>query len=436
VKRRYEAGLDPSIVLPASEYVQPFAYHVQVGIPGPVTKGRTPVVLIKRKYYWHSSLGKGIISSAGLVLQPNILEREFHRAAPYMDSIDPCGIHRWYVDFIRVCHDYGIYVPAYEQFQPERSYAHLICGDVEEADVPSFYGSDVRNWATILHNHFKKDKVVPSSHPNYEEIRYDTNGYKALQIIMGRFHPAYTDNGVLIQGHPQQDRLTLEDHFRQAEYHYRIQTAFMNTSHDWTHPVHVIRFLDSCKYSAYLRTMYDQERHVPACAYKFTRERLVTTLKEYLELPAFRLLHGRASATSTATTSHARASTTTRTADGRFRSSSNNTRRSGDSRRTPRSGDRHVRALTEDNDDDTLSDAGTADSQDDVDEDLSLHALTSPCIVCGTVHEPYCCPALNGNAEAQKTVFAKLSRRNANMREVTTTPNEDADLLGLDQDFP
>ena len=90
----------------------------------------------------------------------------------------------------------------------------------------------------------------------------------------------------------------------------------------------------------------------------------------------------------------------------------------------------------EDNDDDTLSDAGTADSQDDVDEDLSLHALTSPCIVCGAVHEPYCCPALNGNAEAQKTVFAKLSRRNANMREVTTTPNEDADLLGLDQDFP
>ena len=88
----------------------------------------------------------------------------------------------------------------------------------------------------------------------------------------------------------------LEEHFRNSEFYYRIQESFMGTKHDWTQAIHVIRFIDTCKYSAYLRTMYDQECHVHACQYKFTRERLITTFNEHLALPAFALLQGRSRA--------------------------------------------------------------------------------------------------------------------------------------------
>jgi len=38
--------------------------------------------------------------------------------------------------------------------------------------------------------------------------------------------------------------------------------------------------------------MYNQERHVPAMQYKFKRERIVATLKEYMASPSFTLLGG------------------------------------------------------------------------------------------------------------------------------------------------
>jgi len=49
--------------------------------------------------------------------------------------------------------------------------------------------------------------------------------------------------------------------------------------------------------------MYNQERHVPAIQYKFKRERIVATLKEYMASPSFALLGGCPTVTST-TSSH------------------------------------------------------------------------------------------------------------------------------------
>jgi hypothetical protein len=177
--------------------------------------------------------------------------------------------------------------------------------------------------------------------------------------------------------------------------------------------------------------MYDQECHVPAYEYKFKRERLVTTFNEYLALPAFRLLHRRA----TAPTHNAAPA---RPPLANARTSSTETRRSNDTRRSPRSGNRHVRALTagaleDDSDSDVES---LTDDEPEDQESLSVHALSSACILCGGSHEPYCCPALTGNADAQRGIFASLRRRQANVRAVEAVPTQDADLLGLNSDFP
>jgi len=74
--------------------------------------------------------------------------------------------------------------------------------------------------------------------------------------------------------------------------------------------LHMIRFLDSCQNSDVLRTMYNQERHVPAMQYKFNRERIVATLKEYMASPSFALLGGRPTVTSTHPSPRATSSST------------------------------------------------------------------------------------------------------------------------------
>ena len=209
----------------------------------------------------------------------------------------------------------------------------------------------------------------------------------------------------------------------------------MGTKHDWTQAIHVIRFIDTCKYSAYLRTMYDQERHVHACQYKFTRERLITTFNEYLALPAFALLQGRTRAPAAA----ARPAGPTRASDGRYRSN-DSTRRSSGTQRSPRSGDRNDRSLEEESVDDGSDPGDTDQLTDDDDSSLVMHAMTAKCILCDQTHEPYCCPCVVGDVDAQRKVFAnpwqRRSTSNLRMVDVEPSSNTDADLLDLGSHFP
>ena len=112
-------------------------------------------------------------------------------------------------------------------------------------------------------------------------------------LLITPCHPAFTSNHILIQQHPQQGKRTLEDHFHRCEFYYYHQYAYLNTDHNWNDENHIIRFLDSCQHAGILHTLYQQEKHVPGCKYKFTREHLITTLKEYKASPAFLLLGSR-----------------------------------------------------------------------------------------------------------------------------------------------
>jgi len=117
-------------------------------------------------------------------------------------------------------------------------------------------------------------------------------------LLMYPYHPQFTDNGILIRPHPQQGRHSLEEHFRRCEFYYYEQRCYLGTDHNWKDDIHLIRFLDSCQNADILRTLYNQEKHVPTCQYKFKRERIVATLKEYIMSPAFVLMGGRPSVTS------------------------------------------------------------------------------------------------------------------------------------------
>jgi hypothetical protein len=442
VKQRYDAGNDLNIILSAQVYIDPYTYDVQTGIhPGT----RQPRVLeVRRHWYWHSSFGKGVIPASGLILQPNVSEREFMRAAPTLDELNPCSIHRYYVDLCKVAHAHGIYVPPYEQYRPQRTFTTVVCADDDRADLPPFFASDVTAWATILHNLMKRDKSIPTTHPNYHEIRYNTNGYEALVTLVSPYHPAYTDNNVLLMPHPTQGKRSLETHFRQAEFYYRIQHAYVGTLHDWGNAFYLIRFINSCNFADYLRTIFQQERHVPECQYKFNRERIVSTLREYLNSPQFKLLGGQRHA-GTAVVTPVVPHTTGRTSRYRFMQSSNGgsaTRRSGDNSgtRTPRSGDRQVRALDL-LDADQSQDDGDETADSDV-ETLHVHALSGGCLACTGHHDPYCCPLIKGGVEEQKKVFANLSarRKAVQIRAISADGPQEGDLLSFgsnsDQDFP
>jgi len=203
------------------------------------------------------------------MLQPNIQEQEFGRYAPSLESLDPSTVRMFYIDFCQVAHDYGIYMPAYEEYRPEVTFSTIECGDTPTARVPKFCQSQVPRWEAIVHHHLKRDKIIPSSHPQANEIKHNPNGYEALQLLVSPYHPGYTDNGILITPHPQQGRRSLDDHFHRSEFYYYGQQCYLNTSHNWTEPIHLICFLDSCQNADILRTLYNQERHVPAMQYKF-----------------------------------------------------------------------------------------------------------------------------------------------------------------------
>ena len=91
VRERYEAAHSHDIVLPAETYKTAFAYDVEVS--------QNRVLEVHRYYWWHPSLGAGVITSSGFLLQPNIQERDFSRCAPMLESLDPAMVHQWYQDF-------------------------------------------------------------------------------------------------------------------------------------------------------------------------------------------------------------------------------------------------------------------------------------------------------------------------------------------------
>jgi len=110
VKTRYDAAHTSGVALPAGDYIRGFQFVMESVV------GRQHQVLCR--YFWHPSLGTGCITSSGFMLQPNIQEQEFGRYAPSLESLDPSTVRMFYIDFCRVAHDYGIYVPAYEEFRP------------------------------------------------------------------------------------------------------------------------------------------------------------------------------------------------------------------------------------------------------------------------------------------------------------------------------
>ena len=212
VKVRYDAAHTSGVALPVSDYLDGFLFVVETAV------GKQHQVV--RKYWWHPSLGTGCITSSGFMLQPNIQERDFGRYAPSLANLDPSTVRMFYLDLCRVAHDHGTYMPAYEEFQPEDTFSTIECGDTRTARVPKFCQSQVPRWEAIIHHHLKRDKVIPSSHPQADEITHNLNGYEALMLLISPYSPGFTDNGILIKPHPQQGKRSLDDHFRCYEFRY------------------------------------------------------------------------------------------------------------------------------------------------------------------------------------------------------------------------
>jgi len=312
-------------------------------------------------------------------------------------------------------------MPACEEFCPEATFSTIECGDTRTARVPKFCQSLVSQWQAIIHHHLKRDKVIPSSHPQAGEIKHNPNGYEALSLLITPYHPNFIDNWILIKPHPQQGKRSLDEHFRRCEFYYYQQQCFLGTYHNWKDALHIIRFLDSCQNSGVLRTMYNQECHVLAMQCKFTRERIVTTLKEYMASPSFALLGGRPKVTSlqpspraTSSSTNAVTTLTTRPAGSntRYRFSRPNggtnggrgTQRPGNAGRSPR--DRNVRAI------EASTDSFDDDSSIKPAEDLLVAKLNGGCLAgCEVDHPPYECPNIVGDVAQQKKVFASLSSK-------------------------
>jgi len=403
-----------------------------------------------RAYYWHSLFGTGCITASGFMLQPNIQEREFGHHAPSLDSLDPTLVHLFYLGLCRVAHDYGIYLPAYKEYRPEVTFSTIECSDTPTARVPKFCESKVPQWAVIVHHHLKRDKIIPSTYPQANEIKHNPNGYEALMLLMYPYHPQFMDNGILIRPHPQQGRHSLEEHFRRCEFYYYEQRCYLGTDHNWQDDIHRIRFLDSCQNADILRTLYNQEKHVPTCQYKFKREHIVATLKEYIASPAFVLMGGRPSvASATPGGRTAAPSTMTRPAGAgngtgatRYRFSRSNgngsggnggNQRSGNTGRSPR--DCNVQTIEASTDSLLLDDDLSMEPSDD----LIVAKLNGDCLGgCNTAHPPYECPNLVGDVEHQKKTFASLSGRRCFLpvRAITTADGDDDDVDLIDLHDP
>jgi len=133
------------------------------------------------------------------MLQPNIQECEFGHYAPELDGLDPSPVCQFYIDLCRVGRDCGICFPAWEEFRLEDTFSVIECGDAPTARVPKFCQSQAPQWEAIIYHHLKLEKVIPSSHPQATEIRHNPNGYEALMLLILPYHPAFAENGILIQ---------------------------------------------------------------------------------------------------------------------------------------------------------------------------------------------------------------------------------------------
>jgi len=281
-----------------------------------------------------------------------------------------------------------------------------------------------------------------------------------LMLLMAPYHPAFTDNGILIQPHPRQGRHTLDEHFRRCEFYYFTQTCCLNTEHSWNKDVHLKRFINSCAHADVLSTLCNQEKNVPDYAYKFARERIVATIKEHVDSPSFALLSGRTRSTPTAArpatngvngVSAAHVSCPAGATRYRFSRSGtgtgagNGTQRSGATGRSPR--DRNVCSIVTSSPPLLLND----DSSVETIEEMIVAKLNGECLGgCGKVHLPYECPNLVGDVEHQKKTFASLSSKHRFLpvRAITmaSDDSDDVDLIDLgdpgtedsdtDQDFP
>jgi len=199
----------------------------------------------------------------------------------------------FYLDLCRVAHGCGVYMPACEEFRPEDTFSRIECGDTPTARMPKFCQSLVSQWQAVVHHHLKRDKAIPSTHPQAGEIKHNPNGFEASVLLIAPCHPGFTDNGMLIKPHPRQGTRSLDGHFRHCEFHCCAQQCFLGACHNWTDALHMIRFLDSCQHTNVLRTTCNQERHVPTMQCKFSRERIVAALKEHMASPSFVPLGGR-----------------------------------------------------------------------------------------------------------------------------------------------
>jgi len=353
-------------------------------------------------------------------------------------------------------------MPVHEEFRPEDTFCRIECGDTRTARVPKFCQSPVPQWQAIIHHHLKRDKVIPSTHPQAGQIKHNPNGYEALSLLITPYHPGFTENGILIKPHPQQGKRSLDDHFRRCEFHYYEQKCFLGTCHNWTDALHMICFLDSCLIANVFRTLYNQEQHVPTMQYKFSREHIVATLKEYMASPSFILLGGRPAATSTHPSTRATSGTNNAVTTLTTRPAGSNTRycfsrsnggtngvggaqRSGNTGRSPRNCS--VRALEASTETQSFDD----DSSIEPTDDLIVAKLNGGCLAgCEVDHPPYECPNVVGDVTQQKNVFASLSskQRSLPIRAITATEGDDdnVDLINLhdpedhdsdtDLDFP
>ena len=130
--------------------------------------------------------------------------------APYLENLDPSTVRMFCHDLCRVAHDHGIHMPAHEEFRPEETFSRIECSDTRTARVPKFCQSQVQRWEAIMHHHLKRDKVIPSSHPQANEIKHNPNGYEALTLLIYPYHPGCAENGILIKSHPQQGKRSLD----------------------------------------------------------------------------------------------------------------------------------------------------------------------------------------------------------------------------------
>ena len=106
-------------------------------------------------------------------------------------------MRQFYVDLCRVGHDYGVYLPAYEGFRPEDTFTVIECDDTQTAWLPKFCQSQEPRWEAIIHHHLKRDKAIPTLHPQFSEIRHNPNGLEALILLVSPFHPAFMENGIV-----------------------------------------------------------------------------------------------------------------------------------------------------------------------------------------------------------------------------------------------